>query len=131
MLIQLIRYGLVGVVSNGLLLGIYFILTELAGLVPELAATMTFCLGVIWTYVFNRNWAFRSESAHRNAIPKYILSYVLAYFTTIGTLSFGHRLIGLPHLVSQILAILVSAVTLFALLRLWVFRDNHYQSGRS
>ena len=117
---QFLRYGIVGLVSNGLLYVVYFLLTYFT-VAPEIAATIAYVLGVSWTYIINRGWSFKSETAHSNAAPKYAATYFMGYFITVGTLAIGYRVLGIPHLITQILAIGVTAIAIFLLLKFWVF----------
>lgn len=121
-MIQLIRYGIVGVVSNGLLYLVYIALTFMY-VIPEVAATIAYVLGVCWTYFFNRNWSFESRAAHRKAAPRYALTYLAGYFITIGILAAGYRWMGMQHFISQLIAIGAAAIVIFLLLRFWVFAN--------
>lgn len=117
---QFVRYGLVGLVSNGLLYLFYIIQTHFA-VTPELAATIAYVLGVCWTYIINKGWSFASDASHSNAAPKYILTYLLGFFLTIGILTFGYRVLEIPHFMSQLIAIGITAVAIFLSLKYWVF----------
>lgn len=121
-MIQFIRYGIVGVVSNGLLYLLYITLTYMR-VIPEFAATIAYVLGGSWTYFFNRNWSFESGAAHRKAAPRYALTYLAGYFITIGILAIGYRWIGMQHFISQLIAICITAIVNFLLLRFWVFAN--------
>ncbi|MEL7444445.1 MAG: GtrA family protein [Pseudomonadota bacterium] len=122
-ILPLMRYGIVGLVSNTLLFLIYLVL-EALGAAPELAATIAFALGCAWTYIANRNWSFASDTAHGFAAPRYVLTYAMGYVFTIGTLFLTHRVFGWPHYVGQLCAILIAAVAIFLLLKVWVFQDK-------
>lgn len=129
-LAPLVRYGIVGLVSNGLLFLIYLAL-EALGAVPEFAATLAFILGTAWTYVANRQWSFKSDRRHTTAAPRYVATYLIGYALTVGTLSFTHRILGWPHYMGQLFAIGIAAVAIFVLLKVWVFRLEAAQTPPS
>lgn len=120
---QLWRYGVVGVASNGLLFGVYLLLTHF-GTPPLLAMTALYALGVLQTFVFNRRWTFASRTSAPQAFLRYVLSYGMGYLFNLALLLGLHHQLGLPHAWVQALAIIATALLLFLLQRYWVFRAS-------
>lgn len=125
-LVRMLRYGVVGVASNGLLYAGYIVLTAL-GAAPEFASVGLFISGVAGTYVVNRGWSFSSARAHSWTAPRYVATYVSGMFVQVFALGMGHRVFGTPHQLAQAIAMLAAAATIFSLLNFWVFR-NHPQA---
>jgi len=117
---QLLRYGIVGVGSNGLLYLCYLSLTA-HGMGPKLAMTLLYAVGVLQTFCFNRTWTF----GHRGRVPvsltKYISCYAFGYVFNWTMLYILVDRVGWPHRPVQAVLILTTAVFLFLLQRLWVF----------
>ena len=72
---QLIRYGLVGVISNLTIYIIYLLITHF-GVEPKKAMTLVYILGASLGFIGNQKWTF----AHRGNPASTVLRYVLAHF---------------------------------------------------
>lgn len=120
MLAQFMRYGIVGVASNGLLYLGYLGLTWL-GVGHKLAMTVLYCVGVMQTFVFNRSWTFRHDGHTGQAFRRYVIAYLLGYGLNFFALLLFVDHLGWPHQVVQGGMILVLACFLFVLQRFWVF----------
>lgn len=117
------RFATVGVVSNAALFLLYLLLTQL-GLGHKLAASVTYVIGVLQTFVFNRSWSFQDRGAAGPALGRYITAYGLGYALNILVLALLVDRMGYPHPWVQGGMIIVLAVMLFAAQKLWVFRDK-------
>ncbi len=120
---QLLRYGLVGLASNGVLYLAYLALTSV-GVGAKLAMSLLYAVGVAQTFFFNKRWSFRHEGAHRATFVRYCASYVIGYAVNLAALHLLVDRLGLPHQVVQGVMILVIAALLFLLQKLWVFRTD-------
>ena len=120
---QFIRYGVVGLVSNGVLYLAYLALTW-AGMGHKTAMTLLYVVGVSLTFLFNRNWSFRHDGAASPAILRYFtiygFGYVLNFFVLLVFVDYLH----LSHEIVQGVMVLALAVMLFLLQRYWVFRPE-------
>jgi putative flippase GtrA len=124
------RYGVVGVISNAVLYGAYLGMTTL-GLGHKTAMTIGFVVGVTQTYFFNKKWSFEHSGKHRATFVKYWVVYILAYFLNLLLLWLLVDVLGFMHQFSQLALIFVCAAFIFALLRLWVFREKSPVAVRS
>ena len=116
---QVLRYGVVGLVSNAILSAAYIFLTAV-GVEPKLAMTLVFVIGTVQTFFVNRAWTFRS-SAPTSAFFKYALVYGAGYaINWLGLWIFVDRL-GSPHQIVQLIMIFIVAAFIFVNLRYWVF----------
>lgn len=115
-----LKYGLVGLVSNLVLYGLFLLLLVVG--VPAVAASMLcYVLGVAASYLANRSWSFASTQTHRQDLPKFMLAYGLGLVSTAATISL--LLMWLPAAIAQVLNIGVTAVIIYACLRLFRFGD--------
>lgn len=123
--IRLLRYTMVGIVSNGVLYLGYIGLTALNAL-PEVASAVLFVVGVSATYIINRGWSFKSSEAHGWAAPRYAATYLIGLGVQVGALAFTYRVFDAPHQLAQLFAMGCAAGSIFALLNFWVFgRRQH------
>ncbi len=120
---QFLRYAVVGLVSNGVLYLAYLALTW-AGMGHKTAMTLLYAVGVIQTFVFNRNWSFRHGGAASPAMLRYFAVYGFGYALNFFVLLVLVDYLRLPPEIVQGVMIFALAVMLFLLQRYWVFRPE-------
>ena len=118
---QLLRYGIVGLASNALGYALYLGLSY-AGLGPKLAMSLLYVLGMLQTFVFNKRWSFRHGGMHGQAFIRYIVTYGIGYFINLLALFVLVDRLGFPHQIVQAVLIVIIALFLFMLQKLWVFK---------
>ena len=122
-LLQLFRYGVVGLVSNGLLYGGYLLLTHY-GWGAKSAMTLLYVLGVLQSFYFNRSWTFGHEGGVTISLARYICCYLIGYGFHWTMLYLLVDQVGWPHRIVQAGLILVTAGLLFLIQRFWVFPEK-------
>ena len=120
---QLVRYGIVGLASNGIGYLLYLLLTWL-GMEYRVAVTLLFAIGVFQTFFFNRRWSFGHAGSAQPALLRYWAVYVAAYFLNIAALTVLVEFVGWPHQLAQAILVFVIAGLLFLAQRYWVFPGN-------
>ena len=120
---QLVRYGIVGVLSNAIGFLLYLAMTA-AGMEPKLAMTLLYAIGVAQTFYFNKRWSFRYGETQRPAFVRYCVSYALGYVINLIALWVLVDNLGYPHQIVQGALVLSLAVLLFVLQKFWVFRTK-------
>jgi putative flippase GtrA len=120
---QLIRYAIVGVASNALCYLIYLALTWM-GMGPKLAMTLLYAVGVMQTFIFNKQWTFEHDGGHRTVFFRYCVAYALGYALNISALYVLVDRLGYPHQLIQGGMILALAVMLFSIQKFWVFAPD-------
>ena len=123
MINQLLRFGVVGLISNITLYIFYLLLTEFA-FGPKVSMTTAFAFGVLQTFFFNKRWTFKHRSYLQQTFVKYVVTYGLAYSLNLLALLFFVDQLGYPHHLVQGIAVVALAVMLFTTLRVWVFGNN-------
>lgn len=121
-ILQLGRYGVVGLALNGALYLFYLALTEAAGMVPVAASSLAFVLGVPMSLTLHRRITFRVPEISNARKAGFVGVYVFAYVAQIGTLAGLHHGFGMPHPLAQALAIVAAAVFLFVVQKLAIFQ---------
>jgi putative flippase GtrA len=115
------RFVVVGVVSNALLYLIYLGLTSVLGLGPKLAMSSTYALGILQTFVFNKQWTFAHRGGVSSSLARYLAAYGACYLINLSVMLLFVDRFGFNHAVVQGLAIGGIAVLLFLLQKYWVF----------
>lgn len=117
---QFVRYAVIGIVSNLALYLIYISLTR-AWLQPRTAMTIMYTVGVLATFLFNRNWTFAYTGSRQGPLIRYLVVYALGYIINLVVLSLLVDVFGYPHEIVQASLILFLAIAIFLAQKLWVF----------
>ena len=117
---QLVRYGLVGVVSNVTIYFVYLFITYI-GVEPKTAMTLVYIIGASLGFIGNRKWTFDHRGKSSSASLRYVLAHLFGYllnflilFTFVDRLGYSHQLV-------QALAIIIVAAFLFIVFKYFVF----------
>lgn len=120
---QLIRYGVVGVMSNAAIYFVYLLITYL-GVEPKTAMTLVYIIGAAIGFIGNRKWTFAHRGDASSAVIRYILAHLSGYllnflilFTFVDRLEYAHQWV-------QAMAIMIVAGFLFIVFKYFVFRER-------
>lgn len=120
---QLLRYGLVGIVSNlsGYLL---FLLITYWGVEPKITMTLLYAGGATIGFFGNRKWAFGHQGSLLGSGARYVIAHLFGYLINLLLLfTFVDRLDFPPQWV-QAAAIIVVAGFLFLTFKYFVFPSD-------
>lgn len=117
---QFMRYVIVGLCSNGVLYLGYLLLTDW-GLGYKTAMTLLYIVGTLQTFLLNRRWTFGLRGNTRKYLIRYVLIYLLGFVINFSGLYVFVDLIGFQHEIVQAIFIIVVALILFTLQKIWVF----------
>lgn len=119
---QLLRFALVGILSNLVGYLIYLLITYL-GLGPKVTMTLLYAIGASLGFWGNRTITFRHREKSLAVGMRYILAHSVGYLINLILLhTLGDRL-GYPHQLVQAFAILTVAGFLFVAFKYFVFPD--------
>lgn len=128
MRVELIRFAGVGLVNTAIDIGSYIALTRFVPFFGSnlfLTKALTFFLGSLFSFTFNRMWTFKYGGA-------LTVGEFIRFYTTVGSsvlvnvasVFVLHGLLGLNDILAVILATGITFVWNFILTKLWVFRDE-------
>ena len=117
---QLIRYGIVGAVSNLAGYLIYLLITWF-GVDPKITVTMLYPVGAIMGYFGHSKYSFSSQGGHFVGFMKYTFAHLLGYLLNVSILFFFVDKLLFPHQAVQLVAIFVVAGFLFTIFKFFVF----------
>lgn len=120
---QLIRYGVVGVVSNLAMYFVYLFITYL-GVEPKTAMTLVYIFGASIGFVGHRKWTFSHRGAYASAALRYVPAHILGYLLNLLILFIFVDRLGYAHQWVQAVAIFIVAGFLFVVFKYYVFRDQ-------
>lgn len=122
---QLIKYGLVGIISNSIGYLIYFILTYL-WISPQVAITILYFIGALIGFFGNKKFTFSHQGSQFTAGIRYLITHFIGYLFNLFILFIGVNQLGYPHQIVQIFAIFIVAVFLFLSFKYFVFTETKY-----
>lgn len=118
---QSIRFMLVGALSTALhyTILVALVTSGLAG--PLVASTIGYLASAVLNYHLNRQLTFRSNRAHRAALPRFVAASAAGLALNGLVVWLFHDVVLLHYLVSQVLATTASMIWNFLANRLWTF----------
>lgn len=120
---QLLRYAIVGVVSNALGYMVYLLLTQ-AGIAPTMTVTLLYITTAALAFFGNRRLTFQSRSRFLGPALRYVIAHGIGYVINLALLAVFADRLGVPHQLVQLAAIFVVAGFMFFALRWFVFADR-------
>jgi putative flippase GtrA len=124
---ELIRFGIVGVLSNLALYIVYLVLTRW-GADPKVAMSVAYAIGTVQAFALNRSWTFGHRGAMARPFARYVAAYAAGYLANLVILVALVDGAGLHHATVQAAAIVAVAALLFLLQKHWVFRGQPAQA---
>jgi putative flippase GtrA len=129
---QLFMYALIGALTNVAGYAIYLLLTYLGG-APKLVISILYPVGATIGFFANRRYTFQHDGQLASAGVRYIGAQFAGYLLNVSLLVVCVDHLGFPHQLVQAVAVIVVAVFLFIVSRLFVFPSQAWQdrSNRS
>ncbi len=121
---QFIKYGLVGVISTSLDLGVLNALVLLGHLNVYLAAPLGFTVGLINGYFLNRRWTFRYKgSNHATTFAQFALVSTIGLLLNNALLYLFIERVGLNYNIAKLIAVVIIFFWNFFWSKYWTFRS--------
>lgn len=135
MLLQLVRFGAVGIFGMITNLAVFAVVVKLLPLHPNLAATAAFLVAVTQNFTFNRLWTFRSAGrapiGYGPGWTRYLVINLVGFGINLLVLNATIAWAGIANSVpGQALGILSGMGFNFVLSRLLIFRRDAGVSSR-
>ncbi|WP_211747189.1 GtrA family protein [Paenibacillus sp. Marseille-Q4541] len=122
------RFSLVGMLNTAVDLGVFFLLS-LSSLSVVPAQVVSYVVGMLNSYLWNRRWTFASTQ-HRSfgELIRFISLSIITLMISVGTLHVAYYYFGIPLFTSKLLATLCSVLVNYVGSALWVFEQLHEQA---
>lgn len=125
---QFLSYSLIGVLTNLLGYGMFLVLTDVWGS-PKLTMTLLYSVGALIGFLANRRFTFRHSGRIGVAGSRYMMAQLLGYLLNLCLLLVFVDWLGFSYQVVQAIAIIVVAIFLFVLFRVFVFAPSMAVTG--
>lgn len=120
---QLVIYGVVGISVNSLGYLLYLLLVYWF-FEPKLAMTLLYFTGVLLSFFANRRFTFVDQRGVKSSGWRFLLSHCIGYLINLLLLMIFVDALNYPHEWVQGVAVIVVAVFLFFMSKLYVFKDS-------
>ncbi len=123
---QAVRFGMVGVINTGVDLGSYWIMTRLIPVFANahvLAKAISYTLGVLNSYFWNRNFTFRSQVRSPKRFFLFFFINLLAVGINSGIMAIALHGFHFPEWVGLVMATLVTMSFNFVSSKFVVFKN--------
>lgn len=121
--LQLFRYALIGVLTNLLGYAIYLLLTYFWGS-PKLTMSILYSIGAVVSFFANRRFTFQHDGHLGVAGVRFLMVQLSGYLLNLLLLVVFVDRLGVSHQIVQAFAIVVVAIFLFVLSRIFVFASQ-------
>jgi putative flippase GtrA len=116
-------YILIGIVNS--IFGYFFIFLFIySGIQEELSNLLGYILGISWSYYLNKKYNFKSSTVHKQALPRFFVSMVVAYIVNISIFSFFYRILDINVYVSTIVGGVFYTFVGYFMSYFWVFKKR-------
>jgi len=120
---QLLRYGFVGLLSNGIGYSVYLLVSSL-GCPPKVTMTLLYGVGVIVSFIGNKKLTFADCSNSYTTVLRYLIAHLFGYIINYSLLFVFVDKLGYAHQLIQAISIFVVALFLFTILKFYVFSEK-------
>lgn len=120
-LMELIRFGSVGLTSTGIYFALLWCVKQLLPLPVSVQAAVAYVIGMAGDYLLHRSFTFRSQRQHTHAGPRYLAVQGTGLLVNSAVLWFGVDVGGLPFLPVQLAALGLTAGCSYLGQKLWTF----------
>jgi putative flippase GtrA len=119
-MLQLIRYGMVGVISNVTMYFVYLLISYL-GVEPKAAMTLVYGIGASIGFFGNRKWTFSYRGNFSRSALRYVSAHLFGYLLNLLILFIFVDRLGYAHQWVQAVSIVIVAGFLFIVFKYLVF----------
>jgi putative flippase GtrA len=123
---QAVKFGVVGGINTAVDWGIYWLLTRTVPFMaatPVFAKTISYTVGVINSFIWNKNFTFRAKHAQKGTFILFFAINLLAIGINSAVMAFGYHSLNLSEFMSLILATLCTLLWNFLTSKFIVFKQ--------
>ncbi len=122
LILQVIKYFLVGISNTLITLVIIYILWELVGINQYLSNMIGYVVGVINSFLLNKLWTFKSKNSFVFESLKFLLVFLVMYAIQFSLVYLLNNYTLIPDKINHIIGMVLYTVLGFVLNKILVFR---------
>jgi len=127
--VQFVKFGIVGVSNTLLFLAVYTLLVEGLGVWYLAASAIGFVIGATNGFLLNRRWTFREHVGDALTPVRWGIVQGCGLLLNLALVAGCVEGLGMDELVGQAVAIAIVVVVTFAANRAWTFRTRPAQAS--
>jgi putative flippase GtrA len=129
LLLEMVRFGIMGATSAGVYLALLIPITHLLRTRLWLAATIAYVLSMAINYVLQRNYTFKSERPHQEAVTRFVVVQSIGLALNAGVLEYAATYAHWPLWMAQGAAVSCVAVWSYGAQKVWVFVGERHNDA--
>lgn len=123
MLLQMVKFGFVGLTATAIHAAMLFFLVEKLSMEPVLASIPAFLTALVISFLINHHWTFVIKGAYRRYFSRYAAVSVAGLILNIAIMYATVSLLHQSYIVGLGLVIIFVPMISFLLQRYWTFSD--------
>lgn len=128
-LMQFVKFGIVGISNTLLALTIYTVLVEVVDVWYLAASAIGFVAGAVNGFLLNRRWTFAGHKGDALTPVRWGVVQSCGLLLNLGLVALCVESLGLGKLLGQVVAISIVVVVTFVANRAWTFRSHPAQTA--
>jgi len=121
---QLVKFAIIGVSNTLITAVLIWIFLRWLHFNDYLANVLSYIIGLINSFVWNRNWTFADKGHVWTSLIKFAAVFVVCYLIQLGTLSLLLKYTTIDNYVSQLLAIVAYTIPNFLINKYFTFKND-------
>lgn len=115
------KYVVVGVVGYLTYFLLLVVCVEYLALSPLLGSSIGFVWVVVQSYFLNKDWTFKSDKKHAQALPRYVIASSICFTFNLTIMYLMINVLGIWYLLAQAIAAVAIPAINFLLNKHWTF----------
>ena len=83
-IVQFMKYVIVGCMNTAITLGVIFVCKSLLDVNPYLSNALGYIAGLINSFIWNKNWVFKSQNGYSREAIKFEIGFGICYLLQLG-----------------------------------------------
>jgi putative flippase GtrA len=117
-----VRFVLTGIIVNASLYVVFWMMLR-AGVDYRIGVTLVYVLGMIWGYLQNHVWSWRSTEPIGGSFARYLLVYAIIYVVHISLVWLLVERLEVHPLIATLMLVVILIGPIFVVLDRFVFRS--------
>lgn len=119
---ELIRYGIFGVLTGVVNLGIYFLFSQVLGIYYLISNVFAWFLSVLFAYLTNRFWVFESKNNILKEIILFFSGRLFSGLVDIGLMFIFVDILSIGDFISKIIVVIIVVILNYLFSKLLIFK---------